>query len=87
MCVCVCVFNREGTILNGGPLKLVDKFMYLSSSVSSTESEVNTSLMKVWIASDRLSIIQESDIYIHIYIYIHIGVCGVMVIIEGNAHE
>ena len=27
--------------LNGGPLKLVDKFMYLSSSVSSTESDVS----------------------------------------------
>ena len=34
-------FNREGTIssINGSPLKLVDKFMYFGSSISSTESQ------------------------------------------------
>ena len=32
-------FNQKGAILTlkGGPLKLVDKFTYLESSVSSTE--------------------------------------------------
>ena len=36
-------FNQKGdiTTLNGGSLKLVDKFMYLGSSVSSTENDIN----------------------------------------------
>ena len=52
-------FNQEGTIptLNGSPLKLVDKFMYLGSSVSSTKSDVNMYLVKVWTAINRLLII------------------------------
>ena len=39
-------FNQEGAIstLNGCPLNLVDKFMYLGSSGSSTESGVNMHL-------------------------------------------
>ena len=39
--VYIC-FKREGAIstLNGGPLKLIDKFTYLNSCVSSTESDV-----------------------------------------------
>ena len=43
-------FNQEGaiSIQNGGPLKLVDKFMYLRSSVSSTESDVSMCLAKTW---------------------------------------
>ena len=37
-------FNQRGEIstLNGSSLKLVDKFNYLGSSVSSTEKDVNT---------------------------------------------
>ena len=37
-------FNQRGDIstLNGGPLKLVDKFTYRGSSVSSTEDYINT---------------------------------------------
>ena len=37
-------FNQTGDIstLNGRSLKLVDKFIYLGSSVSSTETDVNT---------------------------------------------
>ena len=36
-------FNQEGAIssLDGGPLKLVDKLMYLCSNISSTESDAN----------------------------------------------
>ena len=36
-------FNPRGDIstLKGGPLKLVDKFTYLGSSVSSTETDIN----------------------------------------------
>ena len=41
-------FNHEVTIstLNGNPLKLVDKLTYLSSSVLSTESDINIHLVK-----------------------------------------
>ena len=37
-------FNQTGNIstLNGSTLKLVDKFTYLGSSVSSTETDINT---------------------------------------------
>ena len=36
-------FNREAAIssLNGGPLKLEDKFTYVGPNVFSTESDVN----------------------------------------------
>ena len=49
-------FNKEGAIStsNGGPLKLVDKFTYLSSRISSTESDVNMCLAKAWTAIDWL---------------------------------
>ena len=42
-------------------LKLVDKFTYLGSSVSSTEKDIDTRLTKAWTAIDRLSIIWKSD--------------------------
>ena len=40
--------NQKGDIftLNGGSLKLVDKFRYLGSSVSSTENDINVQLAK-----------------------------------------
>ena len=43
--------------LDGTSLKLVDKFTYLGSSISSTEKDIDTQLTKVWAAIDRLSII------------------------------
>ena len=42
--------------------KLVDKFTYLGSSVSSTEKDIDTQLTKAWTAIDRLSIIWKSDL-------------------------
>ena len=59
----VC-FNQRGDILilKGGPLKLVDKFTYLGSSVSSTKTDINTRLEKAWTAIDRLSIIWKSNL-------------------------
>ena len=41
-------FNQRCNIstLNGGPLKLMDKFIYLGSCVSSTENDINTRLAK-----------------------------------------
>ena len=54
-------FKQEGAIstLNGGPLKLVNKFICLSSSVSST---VNIYLGMMWTLIDRLSFIWKSDL-------------------------
>ena len=54
--------NQTGDILDGTPLKLVDKFTYLGSSVSSTEKDIDTRLTKAWTAIDRLSIIWKSDL-------------------------
>ena len=57
-------FNQKGDIstLDGFSLKLVDKFTYLGSSVSSTEKDINTRLTKAWTAIDRLSIIWKSNL-------------------------
>ena len=48
--------------LDGASLKLVDKFTYLGSSISSTEKDIDTRLTKAWTAIDRLSIIWKSDL-------------------------
>ena len=57
-------YNQRGDIstLDGTPLKLVDKFTYLGSSVSSTEKDIDTRLTKAWTAISRLSIIWKSDL-------------------------
>ena len=57
-------YNQTGDIstLEGTSLKLVDKFTYLRSSVSSTEKDIDTRLTKAWTAIDRLSIIWKSDL-------------------------
>ena len=57
-------YNQTGNIatLDGSSLKLVDKFTYLGSSVSSTEKDIDTRLTKAWTAIDRLSIIWKSDL-------------------------
>ena len=57
-------YNQTGDIstLDGTSLQLVDKFTYLGSSVSSTEKDIDTWLMKAWTAIDRLSIIWISDL-------------------------
>ena len=57
-------YNQTGNIftLDGTSLKLVDKFSYQGSSVSSTEKDINTWLTKAWTAIDRLSIIWKSDL-------------------------
>ena len=48
--------------LNGSSLKLVDKFINLGSSVSSTETDINPRLAKAWTAIDRLSVIWKSGL-------------------------
>ena len=57
-------YNQTGDIstLDRTSLKLVDKFTYLGSSVSSTEKDIDTRLTKAWTAIDRLSIIWKSDL-------------------------
>ena len=57
-------FNQTGDIsrLDGSSLKLVDKFTYLGSSVSSTEKDIDTRITKAWTAIDKLSIIWKSDL-------------------------
>ena len=56
--------NQTGDIstLNCKSRKLVDKFPYLGSSVSSTETDINTRLAKAWTAINRISVIRKSDL-------------------------
>ena len=53
-------FNQRGDIstLNGGSLKLADKF-----TNPSNQNDINTWLPKAWTASDRLSLIWKSDLF------------------------
>ena len=57
-------FNQTGEIstLGGSSLKLVDKFTYVGSSVSSIKADSDTRLRKAWIAIDKLSVIWKSDL-------------------------
>ena len=57
-------YNQTGDIstLDGTSQKLVDKFTYLGSSVSSTEKDIDTRLTKAWTAINSLSIIWKSDV-------------------------
>ena len=57
-------FNQTDDIstLDGSSLKLVDKFTYLGSSVSSTEKDIDSRLTMTGTATDRLSIIWKSDL-------------------------
>ena len=50
-------YNQTGDIstLDGTSLKLIDKFPLLGSSISSAKKDINTRLMKAWIAIDRKS--------------------------------
>ena len=57
-------YNQTGDIstLDETPLKLVDEFTYLGSSVESTEKDIDARLTKAWTAINRLSIIWKSDL-------------------------
>ena len=57
-------FNQKGDLstLDGTSLKLVDKFTYLGSSVSSTEKDTDSRLTKAGTANDRLLIIWKSNL-------------------------
>ena len=57
-------YNQTGDIstLDWTSLKLVEKFTYRGSSISSTEKDIDMWLTKGWAAIDRLSIIWKSDL-------------------------
>ena len=57
-------FKQEGILstLGDKPLKFVDQIIYLSSNISSIESDVSICLAKAWNAIDRLLIIWKSDL-------------------------
>ena len=57
-------FNQTGNIftLKCSSVKLTDKFTDLGSSVSSTDTDIDTRLAKAWTAIDRLSVIWKSDL-------------------------
>ena len=61
----ICAIIKQATdisTLDGISLKLVYKFTYLGSSVSSTKKYIDIRLTKAWTAIDRLSIIWKSDL-------------------------
>ena len=57
-------FKQDGAIfiLYDKPLKLIDHFTFLGSSISSTESDVNILIKKIWTTIARLSLRWESDL-------------------------
>ena len=57
-------FNQRDNIstLNCSFQKLVDKFTYLGSSVSSTETDIDTWLVKAWTSIEELSVIWKLDL-------------------------
>ena len=57
-------FNQTGNIstLNDSSLKLVEKFTYLGSSVSLTETDIDTWIAKTWTDINRLLVIWKSDL-------------------------
>ena len=57
-------FNPTGDIstLNGSSLKLADRFTYLGSSVSSTETDIDTRQIKAWTSINSLLVIWKSDL-------------------------
>ena len=67
--------TRDIIIRTGSSLKLVNKFTYLGSNVSSTENDINTQLAKVWTVIDRPSVIWKSDLSNKIkLIFFHVAV-------------
>ena len=58
----MCFNPHYISTLNGSSLQLVDKFIYLGSSVSSTKKDINMWPAKAWKAIDRLLVISKSDL-------------------------
>ena len=60
----ICALIKEATSPHKTVViwNIVDQFTYLGSSVSSTETDINTRLAKTWTAIDSLSVIWKSDL-------------------------
>ena len=54
-------FNQRGGISTLNRSSLVEKFTYLGSNVSLTETDINTRLAKAWTTIDSLLVIWKSD--------------------------
>ena len=73
----LCFKQKEATsILSGILLKLVDQFIYLSSNISSPESDVNMhwqviDLMEVWSIWQNKMGFFPSCSYVHTSIWLH----------------
>ena len=52
----MCFNQRDFSTLKSGPLKLVDKFTYLRSSISSTKNDTNPWLAKAWTAIGHMEV-------------------------------
>ena len=57
-----CLITGDIFTLNSSSLKLVDKFTYRGSSVSSTKTDINTRLAKAGTGINRLSAIWKSNL-------------------------
>ena len=57
-----CIQTGVISTQDGTSLKVVDKFTFLGSSVSSIEKGIDTRLTKAWTAINRLSIMWKSDL-------------------------
>ena len=58
-----CPLIKQATFPHcSSSMKLVDKFTYLGSSVSSTKKDINMRLTKTWTAINRLSVMWKSDL-------------------------
>ena len=48
------MYFKEGDTRSVKPLKLVDRFIYLSSNISFTEKDINLHQVKAWTTSDYI---------------------------------
>ena len=55
-------FKRDGAISWNSEILKYDHFIYPSSNISSTESDVNIHIGKAWTSIGKLSIIKKSDL-------------------------
>ena len=75
----MCLKQEAISTQRDKPLNLIDHLRYLGNNISSVENDVNKCLVKVWNATERLSIIWKSDLsdkikwyFFKVYMYIWI---------------
>ena len=66
-------YNQTGDIstLEGTPLKLVDKFTYLGSSVESTEKDIETRLTKAFLYTPSINLLLASKSTVGLYFLVN----------------